>query len=306
MRTLIFALTVLLLAAPVWATVEITLDKVGNEVTIGYESDETQLIRAFALDIVATGGNITAISGYTPGDDNGTYGIYPGSFDDNIEVDPETGEVVSWAVAGYTPVAPSDDPDALGDIPGPAITIEMGSLYPEGGNAPSQTEGTLCTITVESTVTEVCVTANATRGNVVLEDSNEPVELIVGCVGGECYPTDNQTRYDRWVAVGKPGCWCPAGTGVASDGNPSRGNQCYGDADNVKQYGYYEVYTDDLAIFAADWKKLCTDTLVNACSDTDHVCQYSYYAVYTDDLARLVLGWKATSLPGDCPGALDN
>jgi hypothetical protein len=82
--------------------------------------------------------------------------------------------------------------------------------------------------------------------------------------------------------------------------------QCYGDTDNVAQYGYYEVYTDDLLIFAADWLKTCTATLDNPCSDLDHLCQYGYYAVYTDDLARLVLGWLAPlgTLPTDCPEVL--
>jgi hypothetical protein len=312
MRTLILALTVLLLTAPVWATVEITTSLSGNDLTIGYTSDEG-MVRAFALNIVATGGNITAIGGYTPGDDNSTYGIFPGSFDEKIVVDAETGLVVSWGVAGYTPVAPSDDPGALGPIGGSQITIEMGSLYPEGGNAPPEASGDLCTITVDPTVTEICITANAIRGNVVLEDANEPDTLVVSCVDGPgaggdlCYPTDDAVRYARWVFLGEPDCWCPVGTGDIN-GEPSRGKQCYGDTDNVLQYDFYEVYTDDLAIFAADWKALCTDQLANACSDLTHVCQFDYYAVYTDDLARLVLGWKATlgDLTADCPEILSD
>lgn len=307
MRTLIFALTVMLLAAPVWATVTITATKDGDVVTIGYVSTETQLIRAFALDLTATGGNIIGIGGYTPGDNKSNYGIFPGSFDDTITVDPESGLVADWEATGYSPVAPGDDLDALGDIPGPGITIEMGSLYPEDGNAPSATEGTLCTITVEGTVTEVCVTPNATRGNVVLEDSNEPVELIVGCTppdGDGCYPPGDEVRLARWTFLGEPDCWCPEGTGIASDGQPSRGLQCYGDTDNKMQFSYYEVYTDDLATFAADWKKLCTDAeLADPCSDLDHLCQFAYYAVYTDDLTRLVMGWKKIEgqLTHDCP-----
>lgn len=305
MRTLILAVTVLLLAAPVWATVTITAELDGKVITIGYTSDEG-LVRAFALDVAATGGNIIAVGDYVKGDNNSGYGIFPGSFRDNIVVDPETGEVVSWEVAGYSPVAPSGDPDALGGIGTPGVTIEMGSLYPEGGNAPSAT-GTLCTVTVDDDVTKVCITANATRGNVVLEDANEPETLVLpDCIeiGGECYPTNNTTKYNRWVFLGKPGCWCGKDTGgLGGNGLPSRGMQCYGDTDNKAQYNYYEVYTDDLAILAADWKKVCGATLLNPCSDTDHVCQYGYYAVYTDDLARLVLGWKKTlgTLATDCP-----
>jgi hypothetical protein len=190
MRTLILTLTVMLLAAPVWATVTITTSidpENDKKVLIGYTSDEGR-VRAFALDIVATGGDITDIGDFAVGDDNGGYGIFPGSFDDNIVVDAETGEVVTWAVEAYTPVAPGDDPGALGDIIGPEITIELGSLYPEGGNAPSATEGTLCSITVDENVTEVCITANAIRGNVVMEDANEPDTLVVDCqpIGADC------------------------------------------------------------------------------------------------------------------------
>jgi hypothetical protein len=309
MRTLILAVTVLLIAAPVWATVTITAELDGKTITIGYTSDEGQRIRAVAIDVAATGGNIIAVGDYAVGDDNGGYGIFPSSFRDNIVVNPETGEVDSWVGSPnpYTPVADPCDPDALGGIGTPGVTIEMGSLYPEGGSAPSATSGILCSVTVDDDVTEVCITANATRGNVVLEDANEPDTLVLpDCIpiGGECYPTTNPTKYARWVTLGKPGCWCGVGTGGrGGDGLPSRGMQCYGDTDNKAQYNYYEVYTDDLAIFAADWKKLCGATLVNPCSDTDHVCQYGYYADYTDDLARLVLGWKKTlgTLATDCP-----
>jgi len=308
MRTLILTLTVLLLAAPVWATVEITAEWDGQDITIGYTSDEG-MVRAFAIDIAATGGNITAISGYTAGDDTGTYGIFPGSFDDNIVVDPETGEVVSWAVAGYTPVAPSDDTGALGDIPGPGITIEMGSLYPEGGNAPPETEGDLCTITVDGDVTEVCITANAIRGNVVLEDANEPDTLVVpGCVekpGGECFPTtpDYALQYADWVEYGKPDCWCNS-TAIAGTPTQLGDYQCYGDANGDTEGVFkFRVGLDDLDLIIDNWKLRMTQN-PNPCADVNHKSEGVFkFRVGLDDLDLIIENWKKrdSQLIGDCP-----
>jgi hypothetical protein len=222
-------------------TVEFTSD---TEVAIGYDSDEVELVRAFALDIGAADGNIIAIDGYSIGDDNGGYGIFPGSFADaGVQVDAGTGEVVDWGIAGYTPVAPASHPDALGAIPGPAITIELGSLYDTA--APLKT-GVLCVLTVDENVTEICVEGNAIRGNVVLEDTAEiiPAQVCAGPPDGCQFPPSDPA-YDDWVLYGKPECWCYA-------------RQCHGDADGLKQGntfgGFKRVDTNDLGKLIEYWQ----------------------------------------------------
>jgi hypothetical protein len=302
MRTLILAVTVLLLAAPVWATVTITAELDGKVITIGYTSDEGQLIRAIALDVAATGGNIIAVTPDVVGDNNGGYGIFPGSFRDNIVVDPETGEVVSWEVAGYSPVAPSGDPDALGGIGTPGVTIEMGSLYPEGGNAPSATSGTLCTVTVDDDVTEVCITANATRGNVVLEDANEPETLVlpdcIEMVAPDCFPSSFMT-YPDWLTYGKPKCWCNTDVDPTATGD----YQCDGDGDGLTEGALkYRVFSKDLTVMVSQWKKPIAQ-VTDPCADFDHKYEGALkYRVFSKDLAILVANWKKkdANLPRNC------
>jgi hypothetical protein len=291
MRTLILALTVLLFAAPVWATVTITLDDLGDrKIAVNYTSTEGELIRAFALDITATDGNIIDVNDYAIGDDNNGYGIFPGSFAAApIAVNPTTGQVDNWAVAGYSPVAPAGDPDALPGIGTSGVTIELGSLYDTA--SPSQTAGMLCTITVDEDVTEVCVTANAIRGNVVLESAAEVQNLVMGpCwtppdVG--CIPAGHG-NYAMWTTLGKPPCWCgpPNGSGF----------QCRGDADGVDS-GMpfkYQVYLNDLSIMVNNWKKKATTPGLDPCADFDRVDSGMpfKYQVYLNDLTILVNNWK--------------
>jgi hypothetical protein len=300
-----------LLAAPAWATVQITLtDRGEGVIEIGYDaSGETELVRAFALDIVATDGNIIDINDYIPGDDNGGYGIFPGSFDGNIDVNPTTGDVDSWVgnPNPYTPVAPAGDTDALGDIPGPAITVEMGSLYTTAGPG---TTGVLCTITVDGDVTKVCVKGNAIRGNVVLEDASEAttnlaVEPEGVCIEiGECFPkaAPFTAQYNQWAALGKPECWCPDYGAVGA-----KNNQCYGDGAGDMHTRGYVVYTTDLNRMAASWKAAIGAPNLDPCSDFAHDSHTRGYVVYTTDLNILAANWKKApgpapgGVPGDCP-----
>jgi hypothetical protein len=312
MRTLILALTVLLFAAPVWATVTITTeidDANDKKVWIGYTSDEAELVRAFALDITATDGNILAVEDYAIGDDNGGFGIFPGTFAGSITVNPTTGMVDNWNVAGYSPVAPAGDPDALGGIGTGGATVEMGSLYDTA--APSATEGILCSVTVDENVTEVCVSANAIRGNVVLESAAEVQDLVLppclGIPGGECFPSSDP-GYNDWVAFGKPECWCYA-------------RQCHGDADGKKQgnpfTGYEYVGGDDLLVLIAGWQVKEPDkgpgilSVENGiCADFNHAQQGNPFTGYErvggDDLNVLIAHWqvkepdKGPGVPPDC------
>jgi hypothetical protein len=315
MRQVILTLTVFVVAAPALATVTITAQQDYSnpcKVWIGYESDEAELIRAFALDITADH-NIVEVNDYAVGDDNGGYGIFPGSFAAApIAVNPTTGQVDNWDVAGYSPVAPSGDPDALGGIGTTGVTIEMGSLYDTA--APSQTSGILCSVTMEAdTFGELCVTANAIRGNVVMESAAEVQDLVVpdgtatacGVYGGGCGMPPDQC--EDWVAVGMPDCW----KGVMAPSlpigipNPSWAYQCDGDADGgTETFFKYRVFGNDLAAVVDNWKKKAGDHTLNPCADFDHKAETFFkYRVFGNDLAIVVENWKkkASELPGNCP-----
>jgi hypothetical protein len=308
MRTLILTLAVVLLAAPVWAEVEITLSVEGKVVTIGYDaSGEGQLVRAFALDITAVDGNIIDVNDYAIGDDSGGYGIFPGTFASaNVVVNATTGQVDDWNVVGYSPVAPAGDPDALGGIGTTGVTIEMGSLYDTAG---PDTTGVLCTITVDENATEVCVTSNAIRGNVVLESAAEVQNLILSdCIPVndviDCFPS-TFGAYDDWVASGKPDCWCGPGTGADSIPDEHLGYQCDGDAaSDVETFFKYRVFGNDLAAVVANWKRQIDDVDLDPCADFDHKSETFFkYRVFGKDLAIVVGNWKLkdADLPGDCP-----
>lgn len=296
MRKLFFVLVVAVLTSPVWATVSITATDLGEGVVaIDYSSDETELVRAFALDITVDAGTIDAISDFEKGDDNNGYGIFPGNFSLHITVDPTTGEVSDWGVAGYSPVADGNDPGALSGLGTNGITIEMGSLYDT--KAPPK-QGRLCTVTVS----EPClltVTTNATRGNVVLEDASEAVVDLSGAtnvptsIGGtESY---SGLHKDEWLVVGSPECW------IFSI-NP---RQCHGDADGASQgNNKYWVSTNDLDILIAAWNKPLESLTGNQiCADFDHLSQgKNEYRVSTNDLDILIANWQLPDVPApDCP-----
>ncbi len=298
MKKTIVALLVVMLTAPAWASVAITVTDLGDG-KAGIDYSGTELARAFALDITVDAGTIDAISDFAVGDDNNGYGIFPASFSRNITVDPATGEVSDWAVEGYTPVADAGDPGALGGLGTDGITIEMGSLYDTKAPAIS---GRLCVITC-SEPCKVTVTTNATRGNVVLEDASEAVvdlagatEIQISGVGGYTGP-----QPEEWQAVGQPDCWL-------SSINP---RQCHGDADGVSQgKNKFWVSTNDLDVLIASWNKTFAELdgqIVGGvpliCADFDHTAQGKQkFRVSTNDLDILIANWQAADAPAsDCP-----
>ena len=296
MRKVIFVLAVGLLAAPVWATVTLTAtDLGGGIVTIDYSSDEAVLVRAFALDITVDNGTIDGIADFTVGDDNNGYGIFPANFGRYITVDPATGEVSDWGVAGYTPVADAGDPGALGGLGTSGITIEMGSLYDT--KAPGNS-GRLCTVTCSQSC-KLSVALNATRGNVVLEDATEPTVDLTGATDAQVNvgPVVAYTgpHMDEWLAVGSPDCW-------AASINP---RQCHGDADGLSQGKQkYWVSTNDLDILIAAWNKPLESLSDNQiCTDFDNLSQGKQkYRVSTNDLDILIANWQLADSPApDCP-----
>lgn len=243
MKKLLTLIAVLALTAPVFAAdgdpnVLITCSADGTTVTVGYQLlDEdgsnpglANLMRGIALDITVDGGaTIDTISDYltgaTPADKDqipqGGYPIFMGS----IVIGPQDPNFVT----DYgDPVAPSDDPGALGGLETSGITVEMGSLYPEGGTPPG-TDGTLFKFTV-SGACNVTIVGNTTRGGdqgeCVLEDGTQANVVSSGCIVTgvtECYvvgqpryydhlgnpgPAITQDNWNAWDAAGRPACWC--------------------------------------------------------------------------------------------------
>lgn len=308
MKKVILALVVALLASPAMAVVTITatdLDGAGPEglVSIDYTvSGETELVRAFALDIQVDAGIIDGVSGFKTGvsvaGDAG-FGIFPANFSRYITVNPD-GTVADWAAAGYSPVAEAGDPGALGGIGTDGITIEMGSLYDGDANKPANS-GTLCIVDVNESC-NLTITLNAVRGNVVLENAAEPTVDLQGCQvqkGPEvCFP-QTYASYNDWVQMGKPDCWCapPKGSGY----------QCDGDADGVTS-GIpfnFRVFTGDLSKVIDNWRKKIDDPTLDPCADIDHKDSGIpfRFRVFTADLAVITTNWrvKDAGLPGDCP-----
>jgi len=323
MRRIASILIGFFLCESAWATVTIALTKISDtKVAIGYNATtELQLVRAFALDVTVTGGTIVGIADYAVGDDNNGYGIFPANFNRYITVNPTTGEVESWDDPNYTPVAPPDTPGALGGLGTNGITIEMGSLYDTN---PPPKSGVLCTITVHPCATKLCVNGNVIRGNIVMEDGSErvPVEAcIFDLCPLDCFPNTARyaIQYADWVMYGKPKCWCnaasisipPEDISCTTTMNYTAGDyQCDGDASG-KPYltTGWRVYTDDLNIIAANWKRKISGTPpANPCADISHKGYLTIgWRVYTDDLGILAANWKKKAgtppagLAGNCP-----
>jgi hypothetical protein len=116
-----------------------------------------------------------------------------------------------------------------------------------------------------------------------------------------CLPFCNE-HYDQWFELGRPDCWCTP-------------YQCDGDADGINSGVpfYYRVYTGDMALIIANWKKKMGDPTLNPCADIDHISSGApyYYRVYTGDIGKIIENWKKYDkdnltvdplmrLPGNC------
>jgi len=175
---LLFAPVLTLLgASPLPATVFINCADLGNgTVELSYDSSQESVpVRAFSLDITVSSGVITSV-----GDLSAEYWVYPGSFSRYVLIDNETGEIEE-VLPGYSPVAPADEPGALGGLGTSGMTIEMGALYLPEANAPGPV-GVLLTFTV-SAPCNVTVRPNAMRGGIVLENAMEAEMYAPGLPG---------------------------------------------------------------------------------------------------------------------------
>jgi hypothetical protein len=178
MKKIVLGILVLMLAAPAMAIQDVDFVAVhegAGVVAIYYDSNTPPgpLPRAFALDVTVDDGNIVSLS-----DLSLAYWVYPGSIDIN-----DAGEVNDVG----TPVAdpcdlPSDTELGLGYS---GITLEMGSLYVGGPNAPDP-----CALLIKVMVSTDCnltIAGNVGRGKTVMEGAaqgvtNLPISILVSPV----------------------------------------------------------------------------------------------------------------------------
>lgn len=325
MRNLSLLLAMLLLATPALAAVRIVVEPDGEAAAIKYATDGEK-VRAFALDITVDKGTIDGISDFIRGEStvaNPGYGIFPANFGRYIVVDADTGEVASWDVNDYTPVADPCDRGALGGLGTGGITVEMGALYyPTDDSSPNAppNEGLLFKLTL-SEPANITVALNEVRGGVVLTDPDVAADVdldqatnvtVGGSDGGSLFPMGHPD-YDTWVAVGEPVCWAYP-------------RQCHGDADGLtegsEKSGFHYVGQADLSVLLKAWEiKEPPDgpgiaTIENGiCADFDRDLGGSkkggFHRVGGTDLNILVENWvvkeplRGPGVPGDCGGSLE-
>jgi len=324
MKRLSFVVAMLLLATPALAAVRIVVVPDGEAAAIQYATDGEK-VRAFALDITVDKGVITGISDFIRGESTAAqpgYGIFPANFGRYINVDPDTGEVATWDVNDYTPIADPCDPGALGGLGTKGITVEMGALYyPTDDNSPNAppNSGLLFKLTLSENA-NLTVALNEVRGGVVLTnpdvaaqvDLEQATGAAIGGGGSDLFPSGHPD-YNEWVAVGEPRCWAYP-------------RQCHGDADGrldgSAKTGYYYVGTNDLNVLVAAWEVkepplgpgiaaiesgICADFA----RDKGGSDKTGWYRVGTTDLNRLVENWlvkqppDGPGVPGDCGGNLE-
>ena len=289
----------LAIAAPTMASVDVNAVQVGSttDVDINYTNSEGQPVRAFSLRITVDSGTITAVDAGDPCVVD--YYVYPST----IVIDGN--DVTSYG----TPVAPNSTPGASGTgLDTNTVVLEMGSLHDPCDAlhpSPPGDDGKLCTITVSGDCNVALAVEQTFRGGIVMEDANAPGSVnLTGCsVVTQCFPCTapyaNQCAdFQTYVSNGwNADCWCEA-------------YQCDGDAnlDTQGLFTKYRVYTNDLNLIIANWKKqMNTPALGGAdpCADVAHDSQglFTKYRVYTNDLNVVIAHWKDQDgdLPGDCP-----
>jgi hypothetical protein len=194
MKRITVLLTLLMITASANAVVIITVEDVNGLAAIQYECTEGEVVRAFALDVMVDAGTIDGISGFYAGEctlEEQGYGIFPASFRDNIKLD-ETGEVVSWDVEGYNPLADVEGcPDGtLAGMGSDGVTLELGGLWAAGDPAlVPASSGTLCLLQI-SDAANVTVTPNLCRRGIVLAQPEIMVVEAPQITGGVVDPAN--------------------------------------------------------------------------------------------------------------------
>jgi hypothetical protein len=259
MKKIIFAVVLLLMAAPAFADVDLAVAVVPgtNDIEITFnDTASPNQVRALGLDISIVGdANIADVNCSV----NADYYIYPGS----IVI--EGGVPTSWGQCD------------VGPLPAKNVTLEMGSLYAAEDAAhpsPPATSGKLAVLVMQNgSCGEVTVTvdANELRGGVVLEDpdvtptTNLPVVAVLQlepCPITECLK-GTDPGYLTWVDFGSPDCWCYQ-------------KQCRGDTNGTMEMGR-PVSGADLTLFKAAFN-VAYATLLSTnpggiCADLNHTSE---------------------------------
>jgi hypothetical protein len=161
---------VLLLAGSACASVQVYVEEGDGKAWIKYHCTAGELVRAFALDVTVTEGQITNISDFSRGESTITargYGFFPASFRDHITV--TSGTNINWNVSTYTPLAvQADQPtDTQPGLNSTGVTLEFGALWaPNVAAAMPLPSGVLCALQI-SQPAQVSVAANQARSGVV-------------------------------------------------------------------------------------------------------------------------------------------
>jgi hypothetical protein len=321
MKKLSLVLALLLVAAPAWADVRISVVPESSTVVgIKYDTDGEK-VRAFALDITVDKGVITGISDFMRGEstaDQPGYGIFPANFARYIMVDAVTGEVDSWDIEDYTPVADPCDPGALGGLGTSGITIEMGALYyPTDDSSPNAppNSGQLFKLAL-SEEANVTVSLNGIRGGIVLTNPGQAATIDLSGATSIPVETDSllaptNSKYAEWVSVGKPACWAYP-------------RQCHGDADGLavtSSSGKYYVGTSDLNILIDAWEvkeppfgpgiaSIPNGICADFARDQEGGSKIGWHRVGNNDLNILIANWlvkeppNGPGVPADCGGSL--
>lgn len=295
MKKLMFLMALLVIASPTLSKVIVSVDEVSAlvpewdpnlaiaEVNVLYDVNGHDTVRAFALDIEVSGPCEPVIDwAWRVPEEDHPYWVTPS----NIVIE-------DGAVADEGDVILFDDSPG---VPEGAVTVEMGSLYEEGEDSPADS-GSLFNAEIwaaEGTTIEVCISENAMRGGVVLEDGSSPglssecltIELPSAYDG--CFPLDHPD-WDEWDSVGRPDSWCCD-------------TQCHGDADCAsEQVGWdtWQVAYNDFDILADNWLSNPTSD-PNLGADFSHSTEqvgWDTWRVAYDDFDILSENWLSNPDP---------
>ncbi|MHC4951311.1 MAG: hypothetical protein ACYTEU_10070, partial [Planctomycetota bacterium] len=209
MKKILVSLLVLALCTPAMAA-SVTINDNGDGTgTIVVDAGEPNAIVGLALNITATGGNITLCE--IDGTANPTFNIYP-----DAAHDLEEAEEGSYTYGAGTPIA---DPEAAGEVAvSNSFAISVGAL--NGEETPGADGASTVTINIEvDDDTNICVEENALRGGIVLaggitEDVDINGETVCGDITAadgciDEFSGDALALYNDYVANGAdPSCWC--------------------------------------------------------------------------------------------------
>ena len=158
MKKILVSLLVLALCTPAMAATVTINDNGDGTGTIVVDAGEPNAIVGLALNITATGGNITLCE--IDGTANPTFNIYP-----DAAHDLEEAEEGSYTYGAGTPIA---DQEAAGEVAvSNSFAISVGAL--NGEETPGADGASTVTINIEVDAdTNICVEENALRGGIVL------------------------------------------------------------------------------------------------------------------------------------------